>query len=145
MWRLGAPVLVAVVSSLRVRRRGLPLLGVVVGSPGLPLDNPSVSALTCPLLPRHSKGHIRVFGDRGHVPCPARWGGGCLAAQWEVWESWGANPWVMQVLHSGYQVPFRLRPRLLPVPLPLPSYSPISIRGFALAAVVEALQEKEAM
>ena len=31
------------------------------------------------------------------------------------------------------------------VPLPLPSYSPTSVRGLALAAVVEALQVKEAI
>ena len=36
-----------------------------------------------------------------------RQGGGCLAGHWEVWESWGSNPWVVQVLRSRYRVPFR--------------------------------------
>ena len=55
--------------------------------------------------------------------------GGCLAAHWEIWESWGADPWVVQVLRFGYWVPFRSRPPLSRVPLPLPSYTPTSIRG----------------
>ena len=38
----------------------------------------------------------------------------CLAGQWETWQSWGADAWVVQVLHFGYQVPFRS----LPPPLP---------------------------
>ena len=76
MWRLRAPVFGAIVLAQLDLLRGLPLLGVVVGSPGLPLARPSVSALTHPLhLPR-SKGHARVFGDRGHVPRSTRWGGG---------------------------------------------------------------------
>ena len=72
-------------------------------------------------------------------------GRGCLAAHWEIWESWGADSWVVQVLRFGYRVLFRSRPPLSHVPLPLPSYSPTSIRGLALADAVEALQEKEAV
>ena len=71
--------------------------------------------------------------------------GGCLAARWEVWESWGAEPWVVQVLNVGYQVPFVSRPPLSPVPLPLPSNSPTSVRGLALSAAVTDLHTKDAI
>ena len=64
---------------------------------------------------------------------------------WEVWESWGADAWVVQVLRYGYRVPFRSRPPLSHVPIPLPSYSPNSIRGLALSDEVSALVEKEAI
>ena len=64
---------------------------------------------------------------------------------WEVWESWGADAWVVQVLRYGYRVPFQSRPPLSHVPIPLPSYSPNSIRGLALSDAVSALVEKEAI
>ena len=57
----------------------------------------------------------------------------------------GANAWVVQVLHFGYQVPFRSLPPLSLVPLPLPSYSPSSIRGLAVTAAVSDLLAKEAI
>ena len=66
-------------------------------------------------------------------------------AHWEVWESWGADAWVVQVLRYGYRVPFRSRPPLSRVQIPLPSYSPNSIRGLALSDAVSALVEKEAI
>ena len=101
------------------------------------------------------KGPCSGFRREGSCPssgkvcvCVGGGGGGgseCLAVQWEVWESWGSDPWVVQVLRSGYRVPFHSQPPLSSVPLPLPSYSPNSVRGLALAAAVEALQEKEAM
>ena len=62
-----------------------------------------------------------------------------------MWESRGADAWVVQVLHYGNRVPFRSRPPLSPVPLSLPSYSPNSIRGLALSDAVSALVEKEAI
>ena len=71
--------------------------------------------------------------------------GARLAVHWETWQSWGADAWVVQVLHFGYQVPFRSLPPLSPVPLPLPSYSPSSIRGLALTAAVSDLLAKEAI
>ena len=43
---------------------------------------------------------------------------------------------MVQVLRYGYRVPFRPRPPLSRVPIPLPSYSPNSIRGLALSASV---------
>ena len=71
--------------------------------------------------------------------------GACLAVHWETWQTWGADAWVMQVLQFGYQVPFRSLPPLSHVPLPLPSYSPFSIRGLALTAAVSDLLAKEAI
>ena len=52
---------------------------------------------------------------------------------------------VVQVLRSGYQVPFRSQPPLSSVPLPLLSYSPSSVRGLALASAVSDLVAKEAI
>ena len=57
----------------------------------------------------------------------------------------GADPWVVQVLRFGYRIPFRSLPSLSRVPLPLPSYSPSSIRGIALSAAAVNLQEKGAI
>ena len=68
--------------------------------------------------------------------------GGCLAEHWAVWESWGADAWVVQVLCYRCRVPFRSRPPLSSVPLPLPSYSPNSIRGLALSDTVSALVQE---
>ena len=52
---------------------------------------------------------------------------------------------MVQVLRYGYRIPFRLRPPLSHVLIPLPSYSPNSIRGLALSDAVSALAEKEAI
>ena len=56
--------------------------------------------------------------------------GGCLAEHWEVWESWGADAWVVQVLCYGYRVPFRSWPPLSHVPTPFPATAPIPSRGW---------------
>ena len=56
-----------------------------------------------------------------------------------------ADAWMVQVLHFGYQVPFRSLPPLSHVPLPLPSYSPSSIHGLVLTAAVSNLLAKEAI
>ena len=55
------------------------------------------------------------------------------------------NSWVVQVLRLGYRLPFVSRPRLSPVPLPLPSYSPCYVRGIALSAAVLDLRSKDAI
>ena len=72
-------------------------------------------------------------------------GRGCLASRWEVWVSWGAEPWVVQVLKVGYRLPFVSHPPLSPTPIPLPSYSPTSVRGLALSASVSDLRMKGAI
>ena len=50
---------------------------------------------------------------------------------------------MVQVLRYGYRIPFRSRPPLSRVPVPLPSYSPNSLRGLVLSDAVSALVEKE--
>ena len=81
------------------------------------------------------KGSLVDFCKVGSCPSSGRVGG-CLAAHWEVWELWGADPWMVQVLHYGYWVLFCSRPPLSCVPLPLLCYTPTSIQGLALAAAV---------
>ena len=70
---------------------------------------------------------------------------GFLGQHWSVWESWGADRWVVEVLRFGYCVPFLVTPPLSNVPFPLPSYSPSSIRGLALRAAVAELRAKGAI
>ena len=53
--------------------------------------------------------------------------GGCLGRRWDVWEFWGADRWVVEVLRFGYGVPFLSTP-LSDVPIQLPSYSPATSR-----------------
>ena len=65
--------------------------------------------------------------------------------RWEVWQSWGADAWVVKGLRSGYLIPFRSFLSLSQVPISLPSYSPNSIRGNALLTAVLDLWEKKAI
>ena len=51
----------------------------------------------------------------------------------------------MEVLRWEYQIPFRRAPTLSRDPIPLPAYSPNSIRGKALEGEVQALLSKGAM
>ena len=51
----------------------------------------------------------------------------------------------MEVFHYGYRIPFRVLPSLSTIPIPLPSYSPSSIRGIALNAAVSDLVAKRAV
>ena len=62
-----------------------------------------------------------------------------------MWESGGADPRVVEVLRFRYQVSFRVSPVHSNVPIPLPSYSPSSIRGVALSAAVADLCAKGAI
>ena len=48
------------------------------------------------------------------------------------WRDRGAEPWVVEVLRLGYCLPFLSTPPLSNVPIPMPSYSPTSIKGAAL-------------
>ena len=61
----------------------------------------------------------------------------------KLWEAWGADARVVQVLRMGYRLPFVSQPRLSAVPLPLPSYSANSMRGLALSAAVLDLRAKD--
>ena len=53
--------------------------------------------------------------------------------------------WVVEVLRWGYQIPFVSAPSLPPVLIPLPSYSPTSIKGRSLQGEIEALIAKGAI
>ena len=52
---------------------------------------------------------------------------------------------MVEVLRLGYRVPFVSDPPLSVVPIPLPSYSPLSIKGKALQGEIEALIAKGAV
>ena len=69
-------------------------------------------------------------GFRRWEPSPFRTlSGGCLSLHWQAWRDRGAEPWVVGVLRVGYCLPFLSTPPLSIVPIPMPSYSPTSIRG----------------
>ena len=55
------------------------------------------------------------------------------------------EPWVVEVLRFGYHIPFLGSPPLSPVPVPMPSYNPISTRGVALEEVTLGLIAKGAV
>ena len=57
----------------------------------------------------------------------------------------GAEPWVVEVLRVGYCLPFLSTPPLSNVPIPMPSYSPTSIKGAALEEVTLGLIAKGAV
>ena len=63
------------------------------------------------------------------VPSPSI--GGCLGHFWPAWMARGVDAWVVEVLREGYRILFSRGP-LSDQPLPMPSYSPSSIRGKAL-------------
>ena len=75
------------------------------------------------------------------APCPAVIGG-CLSLHWRSWRDRGAEPWVVEVLRSGYAIPFCMTPPLSDTPIVLDSYSPHSIKGRALEAEIQALCHK---
>ena len=55
------------------------------------------------------------------------------------------DPWVVEVLRVGYRIPFLSRPPLSAVPIPMPSYNPLSTKGVALGEVTQALIAKGAV
>ena len=63
----------------------------------------------------------------------------------QEWSDEGTEPWVVEVLRWGYQIPFRLAPTLSRDPIPLPAYAPNTIRGKALEGEVQALLNKGAI
>ena len=83
---------------------------------------------------------LRVSGGRSH-----HLSGGCLSLHWQAWRDRGAEPWVVEVLRVGYCLPFLSTPPLSSAPLPMPSYSPTSIKGAALEEVTLALVAKGAV
>ena len=55
------------------------------------------------------------------------------------------EPWVVEVLREGYRIPFLSQPPLSPVPIPMPSYNPLSTKGVALEEVTLGLITKGAV
>ena len=55
------------------------------------------------------------------------------------------DAWVVEVLREGYRILFSRRPPLSDQPLPMPSYSPSSIRGKALEQEFQDLLHKQAI
>ena len=55
------------------------------------------------------------------------------------------DAWVVEVLRQGYRILFSRRPPLSDQPLPMPSYSPSSIRGKALEQEFQDLLRKQAI
>ena len=55
------------------------------------------------------------------------------------------DPWVVEVLQYGYRIPFLSEPPLSKVPIPMPSYHPLSTKGVALGEITQALIAKSAV
>ena len=102
-----------------------------------------------------SGGHKRFLGGKGSAPSSKPLGfrkwepspyltlsGGCLSLHWQAWRDRGAEPWVVEVLREGYRIPFLSPPPLSPVPIPMPSYNPLSTKGVALEEVTLGLVTK---
>ena len=68
-----------------------------------------------------------------------------MSLHWQVWSDKGADPWVVEVLRWGYQIPFRRALVLSREPIPFPAYCHNSIRGKALEGEVQALLAKGAI
>ena len=111
-----------------------------------PLTGPRLSSFTrgrpygkCSSSSSRSGGRKRFRGVRGFrrwEPSPFRTlSGGCLSLHWQAWRDRGAEPWVVAVLRVGYCLHFLSAPPLSNVPIPMPSYSPTSIKGAALEQV----------
>ena len=90
-----------------------------------------------PPLPRRLLGS-EGSGSQGPV-------GARLSSFWHVWMSRCAEPWVVEVLREGYQIPFLSPPPLSRTPIQLSAYQPPSVRFLALQQEVAALLEKEAI
>ena len=71
--------------------------------------------------------------------------GGCLSLHWQAWRVRDVDPWVVEVLREGYRIPFLRSPPLSDVPIPMPSYNPLSTKGVALGEVTQALIAKGAV
>ena len=70
--------------------------------------------------------------------------GGCLGPRWRVWESWGADPWVVEVLRFGFQVSFLVTLLFPMCRFPFPA-TPRLPSGLALSAAVADLRAKGAI
>ena len=64
---------------------------------------------------------------------------GCLSLRWSAWRDRDGDPWVVEVLRSGYVIPFHRIPPLSKTPIILDSYFPHSVKGSALEEEIQAL------
>ena len=80
-------------------------------------------------------------GFRKWEPSPFR----TLSGDCQAWRDRGAEPWVVEVLRFGYCLPFLSTPPLSAAPIPMPSYSPNSIKGAALEEATLGLVVKGAV
>ena len=72
-------------------------------------------------------------------------GGARLQHFWSAWLKHGAEPWVVQVLKEGYQIPFISYPPLSAVPQEYPSYLGNREKFLALESEVKEMLEKGAI
>ena len=71
--------------------------------------------------------------------------GARLQLFWSAWLKRGAEPWVVQVLKEGYQIPFNSYPPLSAVPQEYPSYLGNKEKFLALESEVKEMLEKGAI
>ena len=64
---------------------------------------------------------------------------------WRTWMLRSAEPWVVEVLREGYQIPFLSPPPLSKSPIQMSAYQPASDRFRVLQQEVAALLEKGAI
>ena len=82
----------------------------------------------------------------GHGISPPRVGG-CLAGYWLLWQTAGAEPWVVSVLRDGYRIPFIQGsfPPLARSPVLFRTYRPESPKSLALAQEILKMMDKGAL
>ena len=71
--------------------------------------------------------------------------GGRLQRFWQAWALEDIEPWVQEVLHRGYQIPFLCSPPPLALPIQFTSYEPHSLRFKALKESIESMIQKKAI
>ena len=112
-----------------------------------------VVGVVSPPVPRHTLDDETVISsppdepslvNEDHVPLshPV---GARLQKFWSVWERHGAEPWVVQVLKVGYQIPFHTLPPLSPYPQEYPSYLGNREKFQVLEKEVAEMLQKEAI
>ena len=71
--------------------------------------------------------------------------GARLSLFWENWAQHQVDPWVLQVLKEGYQIPFHHPPPLSPNPIDYPSYKGNKAKFLALQEEVFSMLSKKAI
>ena len=71
--------------------------------------------------------------------------GARLSYFWQVWLKEGAEPWVVEVLQNGYQIPFKTQPPTSENPIEFPSYLGNQEKLKALNKEVQEMLQKGAI